>query len=146
MCRAMAEDLIDVFFYGLFMDPELLAGKGIAPRDPRRAIAESHALRIGRRATLVPEIGARAHGMVYALTQAELDRLYAQPGLEDYRAGPIAVREQDGSTLTAICYNLATPPLPEDASADYAARLREVLNRLGFPREYTAGIGTSATQ
>lgn len=141
--RAVDEKLIDVFFYGLFMDPELLVGKGITPRDPRRALTESYALRIGQRATLVPESGARAYGMLYALTQAELDRLYAQPGLEDYRAQPIAVRGYDGSTRTAMCY-LAAAPRPGDASADYAARLREVLNRLGFPPEYASGLGTLA--
>src|SRR4029453_18271526 len=123
------------------MDPELLVGKGITPRDPRRAMADSYALRIGQRAALVPESGARAYGMLYALAQAELDRLYAQPGLEDYRAQPIAVRGYDGSTLTAICYNLAAAPQPGDMNADYAARLQEVLNRLGFPPEYASGIG-----
>jgi len=142
--RVVDEELIDVFFYGLFMDPDLLVGKGIPPRDPRRAIAESYALRIGQRATLVPESGARAHGMVYALTRAELDRLYSQPGLEDYRAEPIAVRGYDGSTRTAMCYNLAAAPRPGHASADYAARLREVLNRLGFPPEYASGVGPPA--
>jgi hypothetical protein len=137
----VSEELIDVFFYGLFMDPELLAGKGITPRNPRRALAESRALRIGQRATLVPEPNEHAYGMVYALTRAELDRLYAQPGLEEYRAGPIAVRGEDGSSLAALCYNLAAPPKPGDGNADYAARLREVLTRLGFPREYVTGIG-----
>ena len=139
----MDEKLIDVFFYGLFMDPELLVGKGITPRDPRRGMTESYALRIGQRATLVPETGARAYGMLYALTQAELDRLYGQPGLEDYRAQRIAVRGDDGATWTAMCY-LAAAPAPGEASADYAARLRKVLNRLGFPPEYASGLGTLA--
>jgi hypothetical protein len=141
----MDEALIDVFFYGLFMDPELLIGKGITPRRPRHAIAESYGLRIGQRATLVPGSGERAYGMIYALTRGELDRLYAQLGLEDYRPAPISVRTFDGSTLTAMCYNLAAAPRPGDANAEYAARLKEVLNRLGFPAEYAAGIGGSAT-
>ena len=137
----MSEELIDVFFYGLFMDPGLLVGKGVTPRNPRRALAESRALRIGQRAALVPNAGGRAYGMVYALTRADLERLYAQPGLEDYRAGPITVRGEDGSSLTVLCYNLAAPPMPGEQNAEYAARLREVLTRLGFPREYVTGIG-----
>jgi hypothetical protein len=138
----MDEQSIDVFFYGLFMDDQLLAGQGIAPRNPRRAVAESFALRIGQRATLVPAAGARAYGMVYTLTRPEVDRLYAQPGLDAYRAESIAVRGDDGSSLTVKCYNLAAAPDPGEANADYAARLREVLTRLGFPQEYVTGIST----
>lgn len=139
----MDDSLIDVFFYGLFMDPELLAAKSVVPRQPRRAFAESWALRIGKRAALVPQAGALVHGMVYALTRAELDRLYAQPGLEDYRAAGISVHGHDGSTWTAACYNLAAAPPAGHANADYAARLREVLTRLGFPPEYVSQIGAN---
>ena len=39
----------------------------------------------GQRATLLPSAGARAYGMLYAVTHAELDRLYTAPGLEHYR-------------------------------------------------------------
>jgi len=131
----MDEERIDVFFYGLFMDEHVLAAQRIQPTQPRRAYAEGLRLRIGQRATLVPVRGARAYGMVYALTQGELERLYAQPGLEAYRVEPIEVRVYDGSKLTAMCYNLAAAPELEEANADYAARLRDVLTRLGFPHE-----------
>jgi hypothetical protein len=45
---------ISVFFYGLFMDEELLRAKGVQPRSPRQACIRGFALRIGQRATLVP--------------------------------------------------------------------------------------------
>ena len=133
----MGGERVDVFFYGLFMDEQVLAAQGIQATQPRRAYAEGLKLRIGQRATLVPEGGARAYGMVYALTKAELERLYAQPGLEAYRAEPIEVRVFDGSNLTAMCYNLAAAPEREETNAEYAARLRDVLTRLGFPQEWT---------
>jgi Gamma-glutamyl cyclotransferase, AIG2-like len=131
----MGEECIDVFFYGLFMDEQVLAAHGIRATQPRRAYAEGLRLRIGQRATLVPGEGARAYGMVYALTKAELERLYARPGLEAYRAEPIEVRVFDGSNLTAMCYNLAAASELEEANAEYVARLRDVLIRLGFPQE-----------
>ena len=134
---APREERVDVFFYGLFMDEHVLAAQGIQATKPRRAYAEGLRLRIGQRATLVREGGARAHGMVYALTRVELERLYAQPGLEAYRAEPIEVRVFDGSTLTAMCYNLGAAPELEEANTEYAARLRDVLTRLGFPHEWT---------
>ena len=136
----VAEETVDVFFYGLFMDEELLVGKGITPRRPRRAVAEGFALKIGKRATLVPAAGERAYGMLYALTPPELDRLYAQPGLEGYRSEPLLVRTFEGPQVTASCYNLAAAPAPADVDPSYAARLCEVLTRLEFPQEYVRSI------
>jgi len=140
----VGDERIDVFFYGLFMDEQVLAAQGIAAAMPRRAFADGFRLRIGQRASLVPDGGARAYGMVYALTPSELDRLYGQPGLEAYRAELISVRGFDGSDLTAMCYNLAIAPELEEASADYATRLSDVLTRLGFPLEYVNSISRPA--
>ena len=49
----------DVFFYGLFMDVDLLRENGVVPKNPRRGFAPNFALCIGQRATLVPSEGAR---------------------------------------------------------------------------------------
>ena len=83
----MSDRRIDAFFYGLFMDLGVLREGGVAPINPRRAYVNDFALRIGQRATLLPSAGARAYGMLFALTHAELDRLYAAPGLDAYSAG-----------------------------------------------------------
>src|SRR5262249_2387697 len=82
----MTERRVDAFFYGLFMDRVILGASGVAPVNPRRVYVDDVALWIGQRATLVPSRGARAYGMLFALTHAELDRLYTAPGLEAYRA------------------------------------------------------------
>jgi hypothetical protein len=133
-----------VFFYGLFMDPRVLAERGIYPPEPQRACAEDYALCIGQRATLVPAQGAQVHGMLYSLTRDELDRLYAQPGLEAYQPAHIGVRQIDGSTRQVLVYVLAKAPDPGEANTEYAARLREVLTRLEFPEEYVRTVGRPA--
>ena len=46
-----------VFFYGLFMDADLLVARGLGPRRPRKARIEGYGLRIRERATLVPREG-----------------------------------------------------------------------------------------
>jgi hypothetical protein len=125
----MGEERVDVFFYGLFMDEQVLAEQGIQATQPRRAYAEGLRLRIGQRATLVPEGGARAYGMVYALTKG-LEALYAQPGLEAYRAEPIEVRVVDGSNLTAMLQ----PRCCRGSQRGVRRALRDVLTRLGFHR------------
>ncbi len=58
----MTERRIDGFFYGLFMDSEVLRDSQVMGVNPRRAYVDGYALRIGRRATLVPSSGARAYG------------------------------------------------------------------------------------
>ncbi|MFN2633018.1 MAG: hypothetical protein ABR610_06340 [Thermoanaerobaculia bacterium] len=50
---------IDVFFYGLFMDVDLLREKGAAPVNPRPASVEGFALRIGARHCAPFSRGAR---------------------------------------------------------------------------------------
>jgi hypothetical protein len=132
---------VDVFFYGLFMDAGVLREHAVQPINPKRGYVEGLALRIGRRARLVPRPAARAYGMVYSLTQPELERLYSAPGLEEYRPEAVLVKLFEGEALPALCYNLQEEPQPEEGNAEYAARLRAVLTRLGFPPEYVASVG-----
>jgi hypothetical protein len=47
------ERRVEVFFYGLFMDEELLRGKGLEPEGGEIAAIDGFALRIGQRAALV---------------------------------------------------------------------------------------------
>jgi hypothetical protein len=131
---------IDAFFYGLFMDESILRQSGVAPVNARQAYVSDFALRIGQRATLVPSAGAKAFGMLVALTHAELDVLYNAPGLEQYRPEAIVAQTLDGSFVPALCYNLREAPGPGEGNAEYAGRLRGVLSALGFPREYIESI------
>jgi hypothetical protein len=68
----MSERRVDGFFYELFMDVAVLGKSGVIPVNPRRAYVNDFALRIGNRATLVSSPGARAYGMLIALTHSEL--------------------------------------------------------------------------
>jgi hypothetical protein len=136
----MSDGRVAGFFYGLFMDVELLRTSGVSVSEARRAYVDDFALRIGRRATLVPSPGARAYGMVIALTHADLDRLYGAPGLEDYRAEAVLARLLDGGLQAALCYNLGKPPAPDERNAEYARRLSQLLARLDFPPEYIASL------
>ena len=136
----MSNRHIDAFFYGLFMDVEVLRESGVAPLDPRRAYVDGFALRLGRRATLLPLAGARAYGMIYALTHAELERLYTAPGLEQYRPEAVLARPLEGTPVPALCYNLREAPPPHERNPEYAARLQGALTRLGFPHDYVASV------
>jgi hypothetical protein len=131
---------IDGFFYGLFMDAQVLRQGGTKPSKLRHAYVVDFALRIGRRATLVPSPGARAYGMLIALTHAELDRLYSAPGLEVYRPEAVVAHPFEGEPVPALCYNLVQAPEPHERNPEYAMRLQSVLEDLGFPVEYVESV------
>ena len=136
----MSDRRVDAFFYGLFMDIVVLRESGAAPVNPRRAYVDGFALRIGQRATLVPSAGDRAYGMLFALTHSELERLYAAPGLEEYRPEAVLTQTLEGTPAPALCYNLREAPQAHERNPEYAARLKRVLGKLDFPPEYVASI------
>ena len=86
-----AKDPQDVFFYGLFMDVDLLRSKGAHPERPRVGWVEDTRLAIGARAALVPEPGSRAYGVVISLPEEEVQALYADESVSDYAPGPVEV-------------------------------------------------------
>lgn len=136
----MRPRLIDVFFYGLFMDAESLEAKGFHPVNGRQARVAGMALHIGRRATLVPDPRRSTHGVVFGLTHDEIDRLYAEPSVAAYRPEAVIAQLADRSCVPALCFNL--PPSDEavEPNPDYAEKLRVVADRLGLPADYVASI------
>jgi hypothetical protein len=127
---------IAVFFYGLFMDVDLLRSKGADPHNVRAASLPGFALRIGRRATLVPDPTARAHGMLMEMSREDVDLLYSEASVSAYRPEPVVVQLADGSRVAAVCFNLPVAPAPDEANPDYAAKLRTLAQRLGLPADY----------
>ena len=136
----MSERRADVFFYGLFMDQDLLRSKGLQPDNVELASLLGMTLRLGERAALVPDPASRVHGVVMTLTLDELERLYSDPGVQSYRPQAVLVRPQSGGFLAALCYNLPDPPAPGARNPEYAEKLRVVGKKVGLPREYVASI------
>ena len=131
---------VDVFFYGLFMDEALLQAKGIAPQHRRLAVLENFRLVIGDRATLVPSSGEAVHGVIFSLTHAEIDSLYAEGSVSEYRPEAVIARVGNGETIPALCFNLPTPPAATERNPQYAAKLKELAERIGLPVQYVVTI------
>lgn len=127
-----AQRLHDVFFYGLYMDPEILRQKDVGPRNPRIGKLENYRLKIGNKATLLREDGSCAWGMVYSLTHAEINSLYWGAGLDDYAAEAVMVKVGD-DLVVALCCNLIEPPAENESNPDYQAKLQQAMDRLGMP-------------
>lgn len=136
----MSERRINVFFYGLFMDIEVLRAKGLHPSEERSVSLPGFALRIGERATLVPDANGRVYGMNVQLTHAEVDQLYSDPSVSAYRPEAVLTRLVDGSAIPALCFNLVRPPDAGERNPQYATKLRELARRLRLPTNYVASI------
>jgi hypothetical protein len=136
----MASRRIEVFFYGLFMDADLLRAKGVNPMNIRSASVPGFALRIGHRATLLPQPNGLAHGILMQLTPEELEQLYSESSVRAYRPEAVLCEASTGSSIPALCFNLIEPPRADEANSEYAAKLRELAARLGLPSDYVASI------
>jgi hypothetical protein len=132
----------DVFFYGLFMDGALLEAKGVHVRAARRGVVRDWALRIGERATLIPERGRSVHGVLMSLSLPDLQRLYSEPSVQMYRPVAVLVELEEGqeTMVPALAYVLPEAPGAEEGNSEYAAKLRALAERLGLPGEYVASI------
>jgi hypothetical protein len=122
------------------MDPDVLRKAGVLPESPRQAFVDNFELQIGERATLVRRVGARAYGMLFALTHEELDRMYSAPSLTDYRPEAVVAETFEGEKVPALCYDLIETSRITERNEDYAARLRAALGKLGFPATYIASL------
>ncbi|MEM8498055.1 MAG: gamma-glutamylcyclotransferase family protein [Pseudomonadota bacterium] len=131
---------VNGFFYGLFMDPEVLREKRINGIDARPALVTGYALKIGERATMVAQSDSTVYGMVIALGHPDLEILYGSQGLDLYKPEAVLAQLLDGPAVPALCYNLIEPPNEGESNSRYAASLREVLTKFGFPEQYVASI------
>ncbi|MDH3578376.1 MAG: gamma-glutamylcyclotransferase [Gammaproteobacteria bacterium] len=128
-----------VFFYGLFMDVDLLAKKGITPQVAVVGHVDGFSLHIGERATLLRSAGARAYGVMMEISSGEAKDLYAESSVADYVPKAITVELMDGSEVEASCYTLPDDKITE-TNKDYAKALLQVADKLGLPETYIAEI------
>jgi hypothetical protein len=131
---------IPVFFYGLFMDESLLQSKGINLSNLQVATVSGFRLRIGQRATLVPDQKGLVYGVIAKLTHKEIEQLYSEPSVQDYQPEAVLTNVADGGLLPALCFNLVVPPPTDEHNAEYGRKLRELAEQLGFPSEYVNSI------
>lgn len=130
---------MNVFFYGLFMDEQLLASKGIAARNAAVGYADGFRLRIGERATLQRCAGARAYGVMMEVSSDDLMELYAERSVADYEPESLTVELLDGRSAEASCYNLP-PDKVTGTNKSYAEALLKLAKQLGFPESYLGQI------
>lgn len=125
--------LHEVFFYGLYMDPEILRQKNVEARNPRIGSVANYELRIGNKATLLRSPGGTAYGVVYSLTHSEIKSLYWGAGLHEYAAEVVIVKVGKEENFAALCCNLVVPPDAEESNPVYQSQLNSTMKKLGVP-------------
>ncbi len=130
---------MNVFFYGLFMDEDLLAKTGISPSKAEVGFVDGFALRIGERATLIRSADTRSYGVMMNISSDQANELYAQSSVADYVPESVTVELLNGSKVEARCYNLPVDKVT-GTNKVYAQALLEVANSLGLPESYLVEI------
>ena len=141
----MTAEEMAVFFYGLFMDESMLASKGISPSNSTIGYVDGYALRIGRRATLVPDQSNRAYGVLMTIRREDVATLYSEESVADYVSESVSVALPDGSLKSAVCYILPGGRA-EGTNSEYANALLLLAGKFGFPDDYLQQIRKAVGQ
>ena len=138
----MTEPRVWVFFYGSYMNFDVLQEVGLVPERWESARLDGFDIRIQPRANVVPSDQHCVYGIVATATHEELARLYAhaQDVLgEVYLPQAVLVRTLAGLWRPALCYVCPEmPPRPPDNA--YVARIVEPARDFGFPKWYVARL------
>ncbi len=125
--------LVNTFFYGLYMDPEILRSKGIEIRNPKKVFVKNYTVRIGKMATMLREDSSVTYGMVYQLTHKEIFDLYEGSGITSYVKEALMAECDNGDMFPVICCNLLTPPHESESNDGYLKKLISCMERLELP-------------
>ncbi len=128
-----------VFFYGLFMDEDILLKNGINPSIPQKGYLNNYALKIGNRASLIPCKDEKAYGILMDVNDEKISKLYAEESVADYVPETVKVITESNEEVTATCYNLPLELLT-GTNESYAKSLYELAKQKGFPKDYLAKI------
>src|SRR5262245_12001163 len=107
----MDEPRVSTFFYGSYMNLDVLAEVDLRPAEVEVARLPGYDIRICPLANLVRSDQHTVYGILVAATHRELDRLYTHA--RDVLGGvylphPVVVQTLDGRLLPALCY-IAAP-------------------------------------
>jgi len=138
------EMIMEVFFYGLFMDKDILKKNGINSSNPRKGYLNNYTLKIGNRASLIQCEKEKAHGIIMTINDEEIIKLYAEKSVADYIPEKVEVVTETKEHIIATCYNLPLELLT-GTNELYAKSLYKLAKKLNFPKEYLTRINKNYT-
>jgi hypothetical protein len=137
-----AEPKVWVFFYGSYINFDVLKEVGLVPGEWEVARLPGFDLRIAPRANIIRSERDTVWGINATATHAELERLYVHAKSvlgETYLPEAAVTSTRDGKlrpVMTYICPDMIVRP----AEAAYVDRIAAPARRYGFPRWYVERI------
>jgi hypothetical protein len=134
----MTEPKVWTFFYGSFINLDVLGEVGLVPDAVEVARLAGFDIRIEPLANLVPSDERSVYGIVATATHAELARLYAYAETAlggTYVPEAVLVETANGTFKPALCY-IAPAMDPGPATREYVERIIEPAREYGFPAWY----------
>jgi hypothetical protein len=138
----MIEPKVWVFFYGSYINLNVLAEVELFPEHREVARLSGFDLRIAPRANLVRSDRDCVYGLLATATHRELGRLYAHAHDvlgETYLPEAVLVETLDGRWRPAMTY-LCPEMVSRPADPAYVERIAGPARSLGFPDWYVARI------
>ena len=134
----MTEPKVWVFFYGSYMNFDVLKDVNLLPEQWEVARVNGYDITIQPRANLVRSDRAWVYGILATATHAELDRLYAHAKDvlgETYLPEAVLAETLSGTWRPALCY--IAPSMEVRAAAnDYVERIVKPSREFNFPEWY----------
>lgn len=131
----MSGGLFEGFFYGLYMDSDLLVKSGYNPTHPQLACLDGFRIDLRGPIKLIPDSGKSAWGMVFTLPEADLHAMYSGPNTRDYQPCTMMAKTPDGSVVRVRCYN-RDPIAGAEFNREYLDKLIVVARKANLPEEY----------
>lgn len=125
-----------VFFYGLYMDPEVRAPLSGERRPGTVAWLDNYECLLGARSTLAPKPGSRVYGVVAELSDTECGRLYPVPAYSAYLPAKVTCTDPVTMRQMATIAYIAPADGIGEYDPEYADKLIALCRRLGFPNDY----------
>lgn len=134
----MADPTVVTFFYGSYINPEVLREVGSEPDRMEVARLPEYDIEIRPLANLVPSDQHTVYGVLATASHDELERLYQHTehvlgGV--YLPEPVLTKTTDGKLRPALCY-IAPSMEPQPATNDYIDRIVGPTAEYGFPSWY----------
>jgi len=131
--------IVSAFFYGLYMDTDLLKSLGFHPVAAHKAVLRSYALDLFGPAKIVPRTGGIVWGNIVTLPGKDLIAMYSFEATRAYAPETVEVTDGDGNPISVCCYNL--PKSDRDPfNHEYYEKLILTLKKLDFPSEYIVSL------
>ena len=141
---ALTTDSLKIFFYGSFMDLEVLRTLGVVPKTFETAELKNWSITFSPMATLVQSEGDSVYGTLADLSPDEVRMLYTRDDLKHYNPVDITVATKRNKRVPAQCY-ISKPGKRQKPSVEYLLRVTQAAESLGFPPAYLAKLRRTPT-